>query len=113
MRLMTVRAAGAAVVLACAGCASMQPTVDTVKEKATQLAQSTRAHAQAVYQRQQHYLAEHEVLKNFEDATEHSESEVLKVLHAARKNSAVVNSTKASISPPTPASRCMPSPMAM
>jgi murein DD-endopeptidase MepM/ murein hydrolase activator NlpD len=77
------------VMLGLAGCATMQPTVDTVKEKATLLAQSTKAHAQAVYQRQQHYLAEHDVLKNFEDATEHSESEVLKVLHAARRDSAL------------------------
>jgi murein DD-endopeptidase MepM/ murein hydrolase activator NlpD len=74
--------------------------VDTVKEKATLLAQSTKAHAQAVYQRQQYYLAEHDVLKNFEDATEHSESEVLRVLHAARKDSAPSRSPRGAAAPP-------------
>jgi murein DD-endopeptidase MepM/ murein hydrolase activator NlpD len=91
MRLATRHIVTATAVFALTGCASMAPTVDSVKGKATQLAQAAKAHAQMVYQRQQHYLAEHEVLKNFEDATEHSESEVLQVLRAARKNSPQVS----------------------
>jgi murein DD-endopeptidase MepM/ murein hydrolase activator NlpD len=67
-----------------AGCADMNTTMDSVKDTATRVAQSAKTHAEAVYLRQQHYLAEHEVLKTFEDASEHSEAEVLKVLHAAR-----------------------------
>jgi murein DD-endopeptidase MepM/ murein hydrolase activator NlpD len=78
-------------VLVASGCASMGSTMDTVKDRATQLAQVAKAHAEAVYQRQQHYLTEHDVLKTFEDASEHSEAEVLKVLHAARKGSAAPN----------------------
>jgi murein DD-endopeptidase MepM/ murein hydrolase activator NlpD len=82
--LPTLRIAGAVALLTLGGCASLNSTVDTVKDRATQMAQAAKAHAEAVYQRQQHYLAEHEVLKTFEDASEHSEAEVLKVLHAAR-----------------------------
>lgn len=70
--------------LALIGCA----TVDHVKVAAAKIADSARQHAEAVYQRQQKYLAEHEVLKTFEDASEHSEAEVLRVLHAARGKSA-------------------------
>ncbi|HWW19949.1 MAG TPA: M23 family metallopeptidase [Steroidobacteraceae bacterium] len=87
MRLTTLRIAGTSIWLALSGCASVSSTVDSVKDKATQLAQVAKVHAQAVYERQQKYLAEHDTLKNFEDATEHSEAEVLKVLHAARKGS--------------------------
>jgi murein DD-endopeptidase MepM/ murein hydrolase activator NlpD len=76
--------AGAVALLTLGGCATVNNTVDSVKDRAAQLAQAAKAHAEAVYQRQQHYMAEHEVLKTFEDASEHSESEVLKVLHAAR-----------------------------
>ena len=84
MGLTTLRIAGAVALLTLGGCASLNSTVDTVKDRAAQMAQAAKAHAEAVYQRQQHYLAEHEVLKTFEDASEHSEAEVLKVLHAAR-----------------------------
>jgi murein DD-endopeptidase MepM/ murein hydrolase activator NlpD len=70
----------AAVLLASTGCA----TVDNVKTKASQLAQAAQEHARIVFDRQQHYLAEHDVLKGFEDASEHSEAEVLRVLHGAR-----------------------------
>jgi murein DD-endopeptidase MepM/ murein hydrolase activator NlpD len=85
MRLTKLRITGAAIGVVLSGCATVSTTVDTVKDKATQLAQTAKAHAQVVYERQQKYVAEHEVLKNFEDATEHSEAEVLRVLHAARK----------------------------
>jgi murein DD-endopeptidase MepM/ murein hydrolase activator NlpD len=84
MGLTTLRIAGAVAVLTLGGCATLNSTVDTVKDRAALLAQAAKAHAEMVYQRQQHYLAEHEVLKTFEDASEHSEAEVLKVLHAAR-----------------------------
>ena len=70
--------------LALIGCA----TVDNVKLEAAKIAEAARQHAEVVYQRQQKYFAEHEVLKTFEDAGEHSEAEVLKVLHAARSKSA-------------------------
>jgi len=84
MDFTTLRIAGALALLALGGCATLDSTVDSVKDRAAQLAQAAKAHAEAVYQRQQHYMAEHEVLKTFEDASEHSESEVLKVLHTAR-----------------------------
>jgi murein DD-endopeptidase MepM/ murein hydrolase activator NlpD len=103
MRRATLDVATATAVLVLSGCASMAPTVDSVKDKATQLAQAAKAHAQAVYQRQQHYLAEHDVLKSFQDATEHGESEVLNVLHSARKNSPPTTpgrTPKASDTPP-------------
>jgi len=73
----------AVVLLAATGCA----TVDTVKARASQLAQVAQEHARIVFERQQRYLAEHEVLKSFEDASEHSEAEVLRVLHGARAQS--------------------------
>jgi murein DD-endopeptidase MepM/ murein hydrolase activator NlpD len=89
-----------AMLLALSGCATMGTTMDTVKDRAAQLAQAAKAHAEAVYQRQQHYLAEHEVLRTFEDASEHSEAEVLKVLHAAHNASSATNAPKAAAAPP-------------
>lgn len=85
MRLVTLCAA---VLLTTTGCATMGSAVDDVRSTAARMAQAAKQHAQAVIARQQHYMAEHDVLKTFEDASEHSESEVLKVLHAARSQSA-------------------------
>lgn len=101
MRLTTLGLIGAASLATLSGCATMNTTVDTMKDKATQLAQAAKAHAQVVYERQQRYVAEHAVLKNFEDATEHSEAEVLKVLHAARHE----GSSPASATTPSKAPR--------
>jgi murein DD-endopeptidase MepM/ murein hydrolase activator NlpD len=70
--------------LSLTGCA----TVDNVKVAAARIAAAAKQHAEVVYQRQQKYLAEHEVLKTFADVGEHSETEVLKVLHATRAKSA-------------------------
>src|SRR4029077_8072359 len=84
MRLILPITASSLALLAMTGCAAMNTTMDSVKDTATRVAQAAKAHAEAVYQRQQHYLAEHDVLKTFEDASEHSEAEVLRVLHAAR-----------------------------
>jgi murein DD-endopeptidase MepM/ murein hydrolase activator NlpD len=54
----------------------------TVAAKAASAAASAAAvQAEAAYQRMQHYLAEKDVLKTFTDAGEHSETEVLAVLH--------------------------------
>ena len=56
----------------------------TVAAKASRAAASLAAtQAAAAYQRMQHYLAEKNVLKTFTDAGEHSEVEVLAVLHRA------------------------------
>jgi len=56
----------------------------TVAAKASRAAASLAAtQAAAAYQRMQHYLAEKDVLKTFTDAGEHSEVEVLAVLHRA------------------------------
>jgi murein DD-endopeptidase MepM/ murein hydrolase activator NlpD len=86
------------------GCA----TVDNVKSRASQLAQEAQEHARVVFERQQRYLAEHEVLKSFEDASEHSEAEVLRVLHGARTKPAATASASAhapalAMSPSSPA----------
>lgn len=77
---MRVKMLCAVVLLTSTGCA----TVDSVGTRAKALAQAAQEHARMVFARQQHYLSEHEVLKSFEDASEHSEAEVLKVLRAAR-----------------------------
>jgi len=77
---MRVAVSCAVALLAASGCA----TVDSVKTRASLLAQAAQQHARIVFDRQQRYLAEHEVLKGFEDASEHSEAEVLRVLHGAR-----------------------------
>jgi murein DD-endopeptidase MepM/ murein hydrolase activator NlpD len=79
-----------------AGCASVteKPWVQgaeqtsaqavTVAAKAASAAATVAAaQAAAAYQRMQHYLAEKDVLKTFTDAGEHSEAEVLAVLHRA------------------------------
>jgi murein DD-endopeptidase MepM/ murein hydrolase activator NlpD len=61
----------------------------TVAAKAASAAASVAAvKAAAAYQRMQHYLAEKDVLKTFTDAGEHSETEVLAVLHRATASSA-------------------------
>jgi murein DD-endopeptidase MepM/ murein hydrolase activator NlpD len=78
------------------GCASVsqKPWVQNAEQTSTQAvtvaakAASAAASAAAVeasltYQRMQHYLAEKDVLKTFTDAGEHSETEVLAVLHRA------------------------------
>jgi len=96
----------AALSLMLAGCA----TVDNVKLAAAKIADSARQHAEAVYQRQQKYLAEHEVLKTFEDASEHSEAEVLKVLHAARSRASSPSATSPSAAAPLTASVGAPAP---
>jgi murein DD-endopeptidase MepM/ murein hydrolase activator NlpD len=84
MRLILPITACSLALLAMSGCATMNGTMDSVKDTAKRVAQATAAHAEVVYQRQQHYLSEHEVLKSFEDAGEHGEAEILKVLHAGR-----------------------------
>src|SRR5579864_6106465 len=89
--------------LALIGCA----TVDNVKVAAAKIAEAARQHAEAVYQRQQKYFAEHDVLKNFEDAGEHSEVEVLKVLRAARDKSAAPHAA----APNAPAPKVAGAPM--
>ena len=81
----------APLLLAICGCATM----DDVKTSAGKMAQAAKEHAAAVYQRQQRYLAEHEVLKTFEDASEHSEAEVLKVLRASRASKAAATASAA------------------
>jgi murein DD-endopeptidase MepM/ murein hydrolase activator NlpD len=61
----------------------------TVAAKAASAAATVAAaQASAAYQRMQHYLAEKDLLKTFTDAGEHSETEVLAVLHRASAKSA-------------------------
>ena len=101
MRLILPITASSLALLAMTGCATMNTTMDGVKDTARRVAQAATAHAEAVYQRQQHYLAEHEVLKTFEDAGEHGEAEVLKMLHASR---AQTSSPAAGSAPANPVS---------
>jgi murein DD-endopeptidase MepM/ murein hydrolase activator NlpD len=101
MRLTQLCISSALVLLVLTGCASMGTTVDNVKDTATKLAQAAKAHAEVVYQRQQHYLAEHDTLQKFEDAGEHSEAEVLKVLHGARANAQPAPGTAGGSAPKT------------
>jgi murein DD-endopeptidase MepM/ murein hydrolase activator NlpD len=82
--------------LLCAGCATVaekpwvqgaeqtsQQAVGAAARAASAAASVAAAQAAAAYQRMQHYLAEKDVLKTFTDAGEHSETEVLAVLHRA------------------------------
>jgi murein DD-endopeptidase MepM/ murein hydrolase activator NlpD len=64
------------------GAAQTSAQAVSVAAKAASAAASVAAvQAAAAYQRMQHYLAEKDVLKTFTDAGEHSETEVLAVLH--------------------------------
>jgi murein DD-endopeptidase MepM/ murein hydrolase activator NlpD len=59
-------------------------TATKVTVVATKVATAAEIEATAAYGRMQRYLAEKDVLKTFTDAGEHSETEVLAVLHRSR-----------------------------
>src|SRR5262249_50360684 len=56
----------------------------TVKKQAVVGARAASAVTTSAYQRMQHYVAEKDVLRTFTDAGEHSEEEVLGMLHRRR-----------------------------
>jgi murein DD-endopeptidase MepM/ murein hydrolase activator NlpD len=98
--------------LLCSGCASVadkpwvqgaeqtsQQAVTVAARAASAAANAAAVQAAATYQRMQHYLAEKDVLRTFTDAGEHSETEVLAVLHRAAASTAKPGGTGKSAPP--------------
>jgi murein DD-endopeptidase MepM/ murein hydrolase activator NlpD len=105
-----------ALVLVLAGCATLEQqdwynkahdtttkVVAVAADETTKAAQFAADRASKAYARMQHYLAEKDLLVTFHDASEHSESVVLDVLHKAgvgQKGAAPKRPPPASIPPP-------------
>lgn len=92
-----------------AGCASVgddslkqdvKQTTTKVETVATKVVTVGATTAKDAYGRMQHYLAEKDVLKTFTDAGEHSETEVLAMLHRNRVTPAAKSSPGPGTKPP-------------